>query len=270
MSKTKGKTYVEIYGEKKAAELIEKRRLAILGDKNPSKREEVRKINSEKNKGKKSWCKGLTKETNNSLLTISKKLKNKPKSKEHIEKIKKINIGRKSWSKGLTKENNEILNSISKKLTGRKRPDAREYMLNGGSSKANLVPRNPAKMKILSEKTRKRMLNGQASIMLSKVKNPSKPQINLFKIIQELFPSAILNFPIIKVNKNVDIIIPEYKIIIEYDGSYWHQDKEKDLERQKIIEELGYKFIRYDGGKNDTIPKKEKIKIDIDEIIKRE
>jgi very-short-patch-repair endonuclease len=67
--------------------------------------------------------------------------------------------------------------------------------------------------------------------------------------------------------KNPDIIIPEYKIIIEYDGEYWHQDKEKDLERQKKIENLGYIFIRYNGGKKDKIPSKDQIKKDIIEVI---
>ena len=265
--KIKGKSYVEIYGEEKAKALIEKRRIAIIGDKNPAKRDDIRKINSQKNKGKKSWCKGLTRFNNNSLMELSKKLKGKPKSINHIEKLRKANKGRKSWNKGLRKETNKSLELISKKLSGRERPDIREYMLNGGSIKANLAPRDQEKLKLKNEKTRKRMLEWQALMMLSKVKNPSKPQVELFNIVKELYSTAILNYPLYELNYSLDIAIPDLKIWIESDGSYWHQDKDKDLERQRKIENLGWKCIRYVCDNVNEIPTKEKIKIDIKNII---
>jgi very-short-patch-repair endonuclease len=58
-------------------------------------------------------------------------------------------------------------------------------------------------------------------------------------------------------------VIPELMIAFEYDGSYWHQDKEKDEKRQREIEELGWRFIRY----MDVVPLKEQIIEDIDSII---
>ena len=45
----------------------------------------------------------------------------------------------------------------------------------------------------------------------------------------------------------LDFALPDLKIAIECDGEYWHQDKEKDLERQKYIESLGWQFIRFTG-----------------------
>lgn len=88
------------------------------------------------------------------------------------------------------------------------------------------------------------MKNGQAGYMNSFVQNPSKPQIELFNLTKEIYPSAILNYPVL--NYSLDIIIPELKIAFEYDGSYWHKDKEEyDQKRQKEIEDLGWKFIRY-------------------------
>lgn len=44
---------------------------------------------------------------------------------------------------------------------------------------------------------------------------------------------------------DIDIKIQDYKIAIEYDGSYWHQNKEKgDKEKAYIIEKAGWKVIR--------------------------
>jgi len=103
------------------------------------------------------------------------------------------------------------------------------------------------------EKIRKRMLNGGAAKACSGNKSPSKPQVELYNLVKSLIYTAVINYPIIELNCVLDIAIPNYKIVIEFDGSYWHQDKEKDLKRQIEVEKLGWKFIRY----NDIIPKKE-------------
>ena len=42
-----------------------------------------------------------------------------------------------------------------------------------------------------------------------------------------------------------DIHIPEIKLIVEYDGSYWHKDSMKrDLRKNRYFESIGYKIIR--------------------------
>ncbi len=97
---------------------------------------------------------------------------------------------------------------------GRKRPDASEYMLNGGAAHA-----------------------------ASFVKNPSKSQVELYKLIKSLYPDSMLNYP--SLNRVIDIAIPDQMIAIEYDGSYWHQDQEADETRQKELEAIGWKFLRY-------------------------
>jgi len=43
----------------------------------------------------------------------------------------------------------------------------------------------------------------------------------------------------------VDFAIPENKIVIECDGSFWHKDKEKDRIRQNRIENLGWTVLRF-------------------------
>ena len=78
--------------------------------------------------------------------------------------------------------------------------------------------------------------------MLSFIKSPSKPQIKLFKLIKSIYPQAILNYP--SLNFSIDIAIPKQMIAIEYDEPYWH-DKEKDKIRQRELENIGWKFLRY-------------------------
>jgi len=108
-----------------------------------------------------------------------------------------------------------------------------------------------------------KMLNGQSAYLNSFIKNPSKPQVELFNLIKEIYPTAILNYPIM--NYSIDIVIPELKIAFEYDGSYWHKDKEEyDQKRQKEIEDLGWKFIRY----IDNVPSEDDIIEDITILLK--
>lgn len=45
-------------------------------------------------------------------------------------------------------------------------------------------------------------------------------------------------------NKEIDIYLPEYKIGIEYDGSYYHQDKEKDKQKTEILVKEGITLFR--------------------------
>lgn len=118
---------------------------------------------------------------------------------------------------------------------------------------------HPNKTKKSRENLRQVMLNGGAVVALHGNKSPSKPQVKLYYMIKSLYEDAVLNFPVIEVNKSIDIAIPTLKVAIEYAGSYWHQNKEKDQIRQKEIENLGWRFIRY----LDEIPSLERIKEDI-------
>lgn len=109
--------------------------------------------------------------------------------------------------------------------------------------------------------------NGGASYMLSFVSNPSIPQCELHQRIKSIYKDTYLNFPIL--GYNVDIAVLSLKLVIEYDGSWYHQDKEKDMIRQKEIENMGWKFIRYCSNENglDIIPSIEQIKKDINRIV---
>ena len=98
-----------------------------------------------------------------------------------------------------------------------------------------------------------RMKTGGAVHAMSFNKSPSKPQVALFNLVKELYSSAIINHPLKEINRCLDIAIPELKLDIEFDGSYWHQNKEADIIREEQIRNLGWNIIRF----VDHIPTKE-------------
>lgn len=106
------------------------------------------------------------------------------------------------------------------------------------------------------------MKNGQSPYILSFIKTPSKGEVRLREIVKGLFPTSEHTYKIL--NYAVDVAIVECKIVVEYDGSYWHRDKEYDDKRQKEIETLGWTFLRY----VDYLPAKEQIKLDIENVMK--
>lgn len=117
--------------------------------------------------------------------------------------------------------------------------------------------------KIHGEKKAKQLIEAKrisGAIACSKCINPSVPQIKLYELTKEIYPNAIMNDTIGWYC--VDITIPDKKIAIEYDGSYWHQDKKKDSERQKNLEKMGWKFIRY----IDKLPTLNQLSEDINNI----
>lgn len=131
-----------------------------------------------------------------------------------------------------------------------------------GKQKEAWKRKTPEERRIYSERSRQYMLNGGAVYANSFVKNPSRPQVELFKLTKKLYPEAKLNYPIFEVNKSIDVCIPHLKIALEYDGSYWHQDEFYDKVRQKEIEILGYKFIRY----KDRVPSLKELAEDIENL----
>ena len=130
-------------------------------------------------------------------------------------------------------KNPDFIKAQSKRKKGKKSPKQSEYMLNGG-----------------------------AAYTQSFIKNPSKPQVELYKLIKLLYPTAILNYP--SLNKSIDIAIPNKMIAIEYDASYWHKGKEiEDAKRQTELEEIGWQFLRY----RDYVPPLEELKLDFKQVM---
>jgi hypothetical protein len=197
-------------------------------------------------------------------LKISKSNKGKRRSEELKEKLSILNKGQIPWNKDLKNVYSEItLKKMSNCRIGKK--PSKETLLK--QSKSMKIWMNSIEGLKFRERTRQKMLNGGASYLNSFIKNPSKPQVELFNVIKQIYPLAILNYPLKELNYSLDIAIPELKIWIESDGSYWHQDNQKDLKRQRKIENLGWKCIRYKADDIKDIPHINKIKKDINEVI---
>jgi len=102
------------------------------------------------------------------------------------------------------------------------------------------------------------MTKWKAAWMNTFIKNPSKPQVEIFDLVYDICNGyAVLNYPLL--NYSIDIAIPHLMVAIEYDGSYWHQNLEKDIKRQTEIEKQGWTVIRY----KDYIPDKDDLLNDI-------
>jgi len=76
-------------------------------------------------------------------------------------------------------------------------------------------------------------------------------------ILDELGLEYVPQQPIL--NYFVDFGLPKYKVAIEVDGNYWHQDKEKDSVRQVKIEKEGWTVLRFseDEMKDESLVKDE-------------
>lgn len=139
-----------------------------------------------------------------------------------------------------------------------KNPEYREKMTN----MAKEYWSDPENRKKQSD-TRKLFLKG---------KNPfnkfgqisSKPQKELYKLVKILFPTAEENRSIeTKVSRRFpDALIEDYKLIIEYDGSYWHT-AEADAERDAELKEVGYDVLHY----MDYIPEMKELFSDVNKVI---
>jgi len=128
---------------------------------------------------------------------------------------------------------------------------------------------HPTKRSAYRDKRRIEMLNGGAVYVASFIKNPSKPQIELFNLASSIYQTSQINYPVYCSNQSyylIDIAVLKLKVAIEYDEPYWHQDKKRERERQENLEKDGWKFVRYRG----YIPSKDELLRDFSRILEEE
>jgi hypothetical protein len=227
------------------------------------------------------WCCSKSKNScpNNKNIGENNGMFGNLHSNETKTKMAEKATGRIPWNKGKKEIYSiEIIEKLKNYRIGKKLSEETKIKIGIKSRniKANLGKKfsNDWKTKMseshkkngLDEKQRQYMLKGGAIHALSFISNPSKPQVELYNRIRVLYPNSILNYPCYELNFSLDIAIPELNIWFESDGSYWHQDKEKDLKRQEKIENLGWKVIRYKIDYIKEVPTIEQIKQDIEKI----
>jgi len=86
----------------------------------------------------------------------------------------------------------------------------------------------------------------------ARMKKPSKLQYRLFKFMQYNFGDEVtlehkVDIPTANY-RFIDVAFPSYKIGVEYDGEYWHQDEAADRARDKELESAGWMIIHTRDG----------------------
>ena len=103
----------------------------------------------------------------------------------------------------------------------------------------------------------------------------SEPEIRILSELMYFFRKVNSRYKID--GREVDVFLPDYKIAIEFDGSYWHRNKEsKDLEKNSFLKAHSIYLIRVRQfplkplNANDIqVGKATIIKKDLDEILKQ-
>ena len=88
-----------------------------------------------------------------------------------------------------------------------------------------------------------------ATTMLKNSNCPtSSQQIKVYEMLRTKYDNCELNKQCSKNILDCVVTIGNIKIDIEYDGSYWHKDSQRDRRRDEVVKSYGYKILRIKGG----------------------
>lgn len=85
------------------------------------------------------------------------------------------------------------------------------------------------------------------------------------KLLENIYGNCELNKPCGLCFLDCVVNINGVLIDVEYDGSYWHQDEQKDRRRDEFVKSQGYKILRIIGGRN--VPSKEQLQDAINNLL---
>lgn len=111
---------------------------------------------------------------------------------------------------------------------------------------------NPMRRQEVREKRLKTLYQNQSVIS-------SKAERETCRLLKEIYgeDNCFPGYPLYNFNMDCMVNLGGIKIDVEYDGWYWHQNKQKDRGRDEIIKSYGYKILRIKG--NIEIPTKEQL-----------
>ncbi|MDZ4343573.1 MAG: phage minor head protein, partial [Candidatus Binatia bacterium] len=95
--------------------------------------------------------------------------------------------------------------------------------------------------------------------------NVSMPQRRLHELALKVFGQAELEHPVRTGGsvRYIDVALPQHRIALEYEGSHWHKDEEKDLTRIEQLSEQGWRVLRY----RDRVPLSDELRQDVERIL---
>lgn len=168
------------------------------------------------------------------------------------EKIKETNLKKYGATTVLVLEENR-----SKMLDGIRNPSTMEKRI-----KTN-IERYGCKYGLSSPQVREKIMK---SYYNNETIPTSRPQMELCELLKSFYGECELNFPCGKYSLDCFVKIGDVKIDVEYDGAYWHQDKEEhDKKRDNYVISKGIKVYRIIGSHN--IPSKEEIRKNINILL---
>ena len=76
----------------------------------------------------------------------------------------------------------------------------------------------------------------------------SSQQITVYEMLKEQYENVEINYPVCSFSLDIALFLCDKKIDIEYDGWYWHQDKQKDRRRDEVLKSKGWCILRIRSG----------------------
>lgn len=95
----------------------------------------------------------------------------------------------------------------------------------------------------------------------------SQQQLQMYNSLKTIYENCELNYPVGNCSLDCYVEVDGNKIDVEYDGWYWHKNKqEKDKRRNYWLIKQGYKILRYVAYK-DIVPSIESLQENINKLI---
>lgn len=99
----------------------------------------------------------------------------------------------------------------------------------------------------------------------------SKPEAEMCLMLHKLFGSHNCQdgYSVDRINLDCLVFVGDAQIDFEYDGQYWHKDRdEQDMRRNFFLIRRGYKVVRIKANKLDTLPTEKQIIDAVDYLVK--
>ena len=149
----------------------------------------------------------------------------------------------------------EIPDIIDKTIATNREKYGCDWQMQSARVKEKSVSTMISKYGVKSPLQKEEFLNKMIETKCKNHSNPtSQPQIKLSYMLNKLFGNCALEVPCDRCSLDCVVDIDGVLIDVEYDGLYWHSDKQRDRRRDNFVKSKGYKILRVLGNKKDEMP----------------